>query len=109
MSEIKKKYSGEGADKCVIISIDEDIVGLSHFNALNDLVSNEMKNGINIFNFDLSGLNSINSSGLGILISCLKNIKNSGGSLKIMNASEKILNIFKITKLNNVFEFETST
>lgn len=109
MPDIKKKYSGEGTGKCVSIEIDENILGLNQFNMLNDFVGKELENGVNFFNFDFSKLNSINSSGLGILISCLKNVKNAGGSLKIMNANEKIINIFKLTKLENVFEFEIST
>lgn len=109
MSDIKKTYMGEGANKCAVIQIDESIVGLNQFNTLNDFVSNEIKDGIKSFTFNMSNLNSINSSGLGILISCLKNIKNSNGSLKIVDANEKILNIFKITKLNNVFEFESTS
>lgn len=109
MPDIKKKYSGEGAGKCASIEIDEDILGLNQFNILNDYIGKELEGGVKLFVFDFSSLNSINSSGLGILISCLKNIKNSGGSLKIINANEKILNIFKLTKLKNVFEFEIST
>jgi len=108
MPEIKKKYTGDGADKCVVIGIDENILALNQFNTLNDFVDNEVKGGVKFFTFDLSDLKSINSSGLGILISGLKNVKKSNGSLKIINANEKILNIFKLTKLDNVFEFETS-
>jgi anti-sigma B factor antagonist len=108
MPDIKKKYSGEGSDRSVIINIENDSVGLDRFNALNELVSEEMKNGVRSFSFDLTDLTSINSSGLGILISCLKKIKDSKGSLQIINVNEKILSIFKLTKLDNVFEIKTS-
>lgn len=47
---------------------------------------------------DLSEVNSINSSGLGILISCYKSVKDADGDLKLINANDKLLNIFKITK-----------
>lgn len=108
MPEINKKYTGDGTDKSAVIEIDDEVVGLNQFNTLNDLVVNEMKDGIKSFTFDLSKLNSINSSGLGILISCLKKVKDSGGSLRIDNVNEKILNIFKLTKLDNVFELNKS-
>lgn len=109
MPEIKKKYTGEGNDRCVIFNIDENILSLNQFNTLNELVDSEMKDGVKYFVFDLSDLKSINSSGLGILISGLKKVKKSNGSLKIVNANEKIRNIFKLTKLDNVFQFETSS
>ncbi|MBK8551531.1 MAG: STAS domain-containing protein [Ignavibacteria bacterium] len=108
MPDIKKIYTGDGTDRSAVIEIDDEIVGLNQFNTLSDLVSDEMKEGIKSFTFDLSRLNTINSSGLGILISCLKKVKDSGGSLKIINVNEKILNIFKLTKLDNVFEIKTS-
>jgi anti-sigma B factor antagonist len=109
MPDIKKTYTGDGNKRCAVIGIDESVVGLNQFNRLNDTVNREMFEGVKSFTFDMSDLKSISSSGLGILISCLKNIKSSNGTLKIINANEKILNIFKITKLDNVFEFERAS
>lgn len=109
MPDITKKYTGEGETKCASIEIDENILGLNQFNTLNDFIDKETESGIKNYVFDLAKLNTINSSGLGILISSLKKIKTSGGSLKIINANEKIVSIFKLTKLNNVFEFDQSS
>ncbi len=109
MPDIKKTYSGEGSGRSLSIEIDENVVGLSRFNALNDLITKEMNDGIKFFTFDLANLKSINSSGLGILISSLKKIKDANGSLNIININEKILGIMKLTKLDNVFEFGTSS
>jgi len=109
MPDIKKTYTEVENVRSAVIGIDEDVVGLNQFNALNDAVNREMNEGVKSFTFDMSNLKSINSSGLGILISCLKNIKSSNGTLKIINANEKILNVFKITKLDNVFEFERTS
>ena len=109
MPEINRTYTGEAEDRCAVIEVDENALGLNNFNSLKNFVSEELKQGVSSFTFDLSNLKSINSSGLGILIGCLKTIKDAKGSLKIVNASEKILNIFKLTKLNNVFEFEGSS
>ncbi len=109
MSDIKKAYQGEENNKSLVIDINENVVGLSQHNALNELVTYEINDGIKTIIFDMSGLNTINSSGLGILISCLKTINNSNCSLKIINANKKILDIFKLTKLNNVFKFEDAS
>ena len=109
MSDIKKTYHDEDGNKLLVIEINENVIGLNQYNVLNDLIVEELKNGVKNFTFDMSGLSTINSSGLGILISCLKTINNSNCSLKIINANEKILNIFKLTKLNNVFKFESAS
>lgn len=108
MPDIISKYTGEGDDRNVFVKVDENVVGLNQFNKLNNFIDEEMKKGIKSFTFDFSNLKTINSTGLGIMISCLKKINDSKGTLKIANANEKIVNIFKLTKLSNVFEFKPS-
>ncbi len=53
---------------------------------------------------DLSGVEFMNSSGLGLLIGSLTAMKNAGGTLKLANTSEKIAAVIKITKLTPIFE-----
>lgn len=103
MPDINVKYSGEGDDRSAVIELNESLLGLDQFNTVKDLVDKEMNNGMKLFIFDMNGLESINSSGLGILISCFKRIKDEGGKLDIQNMNEKILGIFKLTKLDSVF------
>lgn len=103
MSDIIVKYSGEGNEKSVLVEIQNDMLGLQNHRSLNDIVNEEIKKDIKNFSFDLSNLTSVSSSGIGVLIGNLKNINNAGGKLKIENANEKILNIFKISKLDTIF------
>lgn len=105
MPDISKIYSSENGNKTAVLEISEEAVGLNNFNVLNTTVLNELENDVRYFVFDMSGIDSINSSGLGILIGCLKKIKESNGHLKIINLNEKIAGIFKLTKLDSVFEF----
>lgn len=107
MPEITKSYHTENSIKTAVLSIDESFITLEKFNFLKTVVSDEMTSGVNSFVFDMNNLETINSSGLGILISCLKKIKESNGSLTIANANEKIKGIFKLTKLDNVFEISS--
>jgi anti-sigma B factor antagonist len=58
---------------------------------------------------DLSKVKWMNSSGLGSLMACMSTLKNGGGQLKISGATEKIKNLFMITKLMTIFEtYETT-
>ncbi len=53
---------------------------------------------------DLSGVQTMNSSGLSMLIAALTTMRNAGGDLKLAAASKKIESLLVITKLSTVFE-----
>jgi len=53
---------------------------------------------------DVSELNYINSSGLGIFISLLKDIKRIGKRLVIVNPSPEVKVLFEITSLDKMFD-----
>lgn len=53
---------------------------------------------------DLGGVEWMNSSGLGMLISALTSMRNAGGEMKLARVTEKIESLLVITKLNSVFE-----
>ncbi len=53
---------------------------------------------------DLSDSAWINSAGLGVLIGCYTSAKNAGGDIKLTGISEKVKNLFIITKLITIFD-----
>jgi anti-sigma B factor antagonist len=53
---------------------------------------------------DLGGVDYVDSSGLGELVSCYTTTKNQGGQLKLLNLTKKIKDLLSITKLLTVFE-----
>jgi anti-sigma B factor antagonist len=53
---------------------------------------------------DLSKVEWMNSTGLGILISGLTTLRNNGGELKLARVTEKIESLLTITKLITVFD-----
>ncbi len=63
-----------------------------------------IEKGIKKVVIDLSQVDWMNSTGLGILISGLTTLRNNGGELKLANVTEKIHSLLVITKLVTVFE-----
>lgn len=53
---------------------------------------------------DLSEVDWMNSTGLGILISSYTTLRNNDGMLKLANVTDKIQSLLTITKLVTVFE-----
>jgi anti-sigma B factor antagonist len=89
-----------------VIAIKEDDLGLAKSNDIKKIIETELNSGEKFIALDLIDLNSINSAGLGILIGILNKVKVQHGSLKMLNINERIINIFKITKLDLVFEIK---
>jgi anti-sigma B factor antagonist len=57
----------------------------------------------NIF-LDISKLNYINSSGLGIFINFMKNVKNNQKKLVLIDPSREVRMLFEITSLDKMFD-----
>jgi anti-sigma B factor antagonist len=53
---------------------------------------------------DFSGVPYIDSSGLATLIELLQRLKKIDGHLRIFNMSDKVKNVFEVTKLQKLFE-----
>ena len=56
--------------------------------------------------FDLSALNYLDSTGLGALISILKNVKAQGHQITIRQAKSNVKKLFMITELDQDFILE---
>jgi anti-sigma B factor antagonist len=106
MTDLRKTYNQDSDGNSVVFHLKEDDLSLINHHELTDDVNKEIDNGISFIQFDLNDLDSINSSGLGILISNLKKVKEKSGRLRLINVNEKIFNVFKLTKLNDVFEIQ---
>ena len=52
---------------------------------------------------DLTGVSFMDSTGLGVLVGALKKVRTHGGDLQLVIDQEKILKVFRITALTQVF------
>lgn len=71
---------------------------------LYELIENDKKKVV----IDLGGVEWMNSTGLGILISSYTTLRNHQGELKLANVTDKIQSLLTITKLISVFEAHDS-
>lgn len=53
---------------------------------------------------NLEKVSYIDSSGIGVLISSLSNLKKVGGALKIINVYASVKKVFELTKLTSFFD-----
>jgi anti-sigma B factor antagonist len=72
--------------------------------ALRDSVRRLVNDGKNKVLLNLSGVNYMDSSGVGELIANYTTLTREGGQLKLLNLTDKIQNLLVITKLLTVFD-----
>ncbi|MCX7833907.1 MAG: STAS domain-containing protein [Ignavibacteria bacterium] len=88
----------------LVIKLSPELLGLHNKDILKENIESDLKSNNKNFIIDFSKIETINSSGIGILISILNMIKEYNGTLKISNYNEKVRKIFELTKLNLVFD-----
>ncbi len=88
-----------------------DITGeIDLYNApeIKEKIKEEMnKNKVNII-INLDKVTYIDSSGIGVLISSLSNLKKVGGALKLINVYASVRKVFELTKLTSFFDIYDS-
>ncbi len=72
--------------------------------ALREAVSGAMEAGGRNLLVNLGGVSTIDSSGIGELVSAYTTVTNRGGKLKLYNLPPKVTDILQITQLISVFE-----
>lgn len=95
-------------DKVVILSLAGKIMGGPEASEINGKINQLMDDGKLKIVIDLGEVDWMNSSGLGILIDAVTVLKNNNGALRLVNVSDRINNLLKITKLNTVFDVRAS-
>ena len=98
------KLNEKNIGDVVVLELSGKIMGGPDASLLNDKLHELVEAGKIKVVVDLSKVNWMNSSGLGILIGAMTTIKNNNGELKLANVTERIKSLFIITKLITVFE-----
>jgi anti-sigma B factor antagonist len=91
-------------DGIQILEISGDI-DLFRSREIRDTISALVDQGKNQIVIDLGGVQYIDSSGLGVLISGRQQLLKAQGDLKIARITESVQRVVTITKLNALLEF----
>lgn len=98
------KLSDREQNGIVILEPKGKIMGGPDASLLHDKLHEVMEAGKRKVVIDLSQVEWMNSTGLGILISTFTTLRNNDGELKLANVTDKIQSLLTITKLVTVFD-----
>lgn len=94
--------SSELRNNVLIVHVAEKRVDASKAPAFKDEMTKCIDSGPNQIVLDLSGVEFIDSSGLGAVVSCLKRV-GPAGSLAIAGATGAVSRLFTLTRMDRVF------
>jgi anti-sigma B factor antagonist len=89
-------------DGVVVVDVDGQLI-VGNRQELKQKVLDELEGGERKFLIDFSNTGYIDSSGLGVLVSLSKKIREQGGELRLANLNEDLRTLFELTKLDTLF------
>jgi anti-sigma B factor antagonist len=87
---------------CVVAVEGQLIVG--NRQELKQKVLDELERGARKFLVDFAQTGYIDSSGLGVLVSLSKRIRENNGELRLANLNDDLKTLFELTKLDTLFQ-----
>jgi len=87
-----------------ILDVKGRIVLGDEIHQLRDAVRELLEQGKKKIILNLAGVDYIDSSGVGELVSAFTTVRGSGGELKLLNLSQKVQDVLYVTKLYTVFD-----
>ncbi len=91
-------------DGIVVIRIIGKTLGGPDATQVSEKMHELINSGKNKLIVDMSSVERMNSSGLGILIGCLMAVRKKNGDIKLSQLQEKPKELLRMTKLDCVFE-----
>ena len=100
-------FSVEQAGTVTIVTVDGELT-VGNRGGLKETVLGRLGGGDDTFLIDFSKTGYIDSSGLGVLVSLSKRIRESGGRLRLAGLNQDLRTLFELTKLDALFQISES-
>ena len=96
------KFTVEQTEPAIIV-INGDVLGGADAMEFTSGVGELVREGARGVVVDMNAVELMNSSGLGMLVGAAKTVRGAGGEFCVVGANQKILSLFKMTRLDAVF------
>jgi len=96
-------YSIGSEGDVTVVEVEGELV-VGNRQAFKDAVLESLDRGDRKFLIDFEDAGYVDSSGLGVLVSLSKKIREEGGDLRICGLNEDLRTLFELTKLDTLFD-----
>lgn len=91
----------------VVVAVDGQLI-VGNRQELKQKILDALESGDRKFLVDFTKTGYIDSSGLGVLVSLSKKIRDQGGDLRLSGLNEDLKTLFELTKLDTLFAISDS-
>ena len=102
------KATTRSIDGVEVIALQGKITIGSGDSQLREVIMNTLNAGKNNILLDMSGVTTIDSSGIGELVGSYTTVTNRGGKMKLLHLPAKLNELLHVTQLITVFEVHES-
>ena len=100
-------FQVEKVNGVLVVDVEGQLI-VGNRQELKQKVLEELEGGERKFVVDFEKTGYIDSSGLGVLVSLSKKIREQGGELRLANLNEDLRTLFELTKLDTLFHIADS-
>ena len=100
-------FQVEKVNDVTVVDVEGQLI-VGNRQELKQKVLEELDNGERKFVVDFEKTGYIDSSGLGVLVSLSKKVREQGGELRLANLNEDLKTLFELTKLDTLFHIADS-
>jgi len=95
-------FQVEKVNDVLVVDVEGQLI-VGNRQELKQKVLEELESGERKFIVDFEKTGYIDSSGLGVLVSLSKKVREQGGELRLANLNEDLKTLFELTKLDTLF------
>ncbi len=100
-------FSAEKVNGVMVIDVEGQLI-VGNRQELKQKILEELDRGERRFVVDFARTGYIDSSGLGVLVSLSKKVREVGGELRLANLNDDLRTLFELTKLDTLFQIYDS-
>jgi anti-sigma B factor antagonist len=95
------------ANNVLVIELREDNLDASNVREFKDAAQSLMQSHDRVV-LDMSGVKFVDSSGLGVLLSCLRQLNARHGDFRLCNLANTVRALFELMRMHRVFNIQPS-